>query len=194
MYPWVKRIFDVAISAAFLLCFCWLYALVALLIVRDSPEGRAIYAGPRAGRGGKPFRCYKFRTMKPGSARTCDLVSSQDDPRLTRFGRVLRKTRLDEIPQFWNVLIGDMSVVGPRPQPMDLIARLNKELPGFSRRHSVRPGITGPAAIKGREAAVRCNYGRTRNWDLWYIEHSCFALDIRLIVNTIGVVLRSQGI
>jgi lipopolysaccharide/colanic/teichoic acid biosynthesis glycosyltransferase len=194
MYSLVKRIFDVAVSATFLLCFCWLYALIALMVVIDSPEGRAFYAGLRVGKGGKTFRCYKFRTMQPGSARAQDFISSQDDPRLTRFGKFLRRRRIDEFPQFWNVFVGDMSVVGPRPQPVDLVARLAKEVPGFSRRHFVRPGITGPAAIKGRAASVRGNYRRTRNWDLWYIEHSCFALDLRLLGRTVLVVFQGQGI
>jgi lipopolysaccharide/colanic/teichoic acid biosynthesis glycosyltransferase len=190
IYPLAKRAFDIVFSLCVLIAFAPAFALVALLILME--DGRPILFGHvRQGRGGRLFRCWKFRTMVPnaeqiadelGAYNICDgpQVFIQNDPRVTRIGRVLRNLQLDEMPQFWNVLIGQMSVVGPRPSPIDE----NVFCPAWrDARLSVRPGITGLwQLMRTREPGE--DFREWIKYDLRYVKTAGFLLDLKIIART----------
>jgi exopolysaccharide biosynthesis polyprenyl glycosylphosphotransferase len=194
LYSPVKRLLDILGGALGTLVFAALLPFLALLIRLDS-SGSILLRQDRAGKAGRPFQMLKFRTMvanaePDGQARW----AAPDDPRVTRLGRILRKTRLDEIPQFWNVLRGDMSLVGPRSERPELVAKLEKEIPFYRARLLVRPGLTGWAQVNYRygwsveDALTKLEY------DLYYIRHRSLWLEIRILIRTLGTVLRFQGI
>jgi lipopolysaccharide/colanic/teichoic acid biosynthesis glycosyltransferase len=166
---------------------------VFLAIKLDSP-GPVLYRQERVGRGGKPFFCYKFRTMRQDAeADTGPTWALDDDPRITRIGRFLRTSRIDEIPQLWCVLRGDMAFVGPRPERPEFVEWLSKQLPYYGVRHMVRPGITG-------WAQVRYKYGNTiedakekLQFDLFYIKNASLGLDVFIMFQTIKIVLLGRG-
>jgi sugar transferase (PEP-CTERM system associated) len=170
-----------------------LIPFVALAIVLDSP-GPLFYAQKRVGRSGKTFYCYKFRTMRQDAeADTGPTWAGDGDPRITRVGRFLRSSRLDEIPQLWCVLKGDMAFVGPRPERPEFVEWLTKEIPYYGVRHMVRPGITG-------WAQVRYKYGNTvedakekLQYDLFYIKNASLALDLLIMFQTIKIVTLGRG-
>jgi lipopolysaccharide/colanic/teichoic acid biosynthesis glycosyltransferase len=166
---------------------------LALLIRLDS-GGPILLRQDRAGKAGRPFRMLKLRTMvvnaePDGQARW----AAPGDPRVTRLGRILRKTRLDEIPQFWNVLRGEMSLVGPRSERPEMVANLEREIPFYRARLLVRPGLTGWAQVNYRygwsveDALTKLEY------DLYYIRHRSLWLEVRILIRTLGTVLRFQG-
>ena len=159
--------------------------LVALAIKLDS-RGPVLYRGARVGRGGQSFEMLKFRSMVTASNGPSS--TAQDDPRITRVGRFLRRTSLDELPQLWNVLKGDMSLVGPRPL-------LIKYLPLYTaeqmRRHEVRPGITGLAQIEGRN---QLDWPERFRLDTWYVDNYSLAVDVKCLLRTISKVVRREGI
>jgi len=194
----LKRALDVAGAGAALILMAPALALLAILIRLDS-QGPAVYAAPRAGRKGRPFRCYKFRTMvRDADALKADLRKRNerqgpffkitDDPRITRVGRVLRRYSLDELPQLWNVLKGEMSLVGPRPLLMEYLGRYT---PDQARRHEVKPGITGWAQINGRNAVT---WDQKFVLDQWYVNHQAAWLDMKILFKTIRQTIVSQGI
>ena len=179
----VKRVFDCALATVLLVLLSPLLLLVALvvLVVHGTP---VLYRQRRPGRGGRPFELLKFRTMKaqpPGQ-------ELADEQRLTRLGRFLRRTSLDELPELVNVVRGDMSMVGPRPLLMEYLPRYSTEQ---MRRHEVRPGITGWAQVKGRNLLT---WDEKFRLDVWYVDHRSFALDVKILAMTIGAVLRGHGI
>ena len=193
LYSRAKRLFDILAAVAGLLVVALLFPLLALLVWLDS-RGPVLYGQARSGRGGKPFRMWKFRTMvadaePDGEARWAE----PGDPRVTRLGRILRRTRLDEIPQFWNILRGEMSLVGPRAERPALVSRLESEVPFYRARMLVRPGATGWAQVNYRygwsveDAATKLEY------DLYYIRHRSLWLDLRILLRTLGTVVRFQG-
>jgi lipopolysaccharide/colanic/teichoic acid biosynthesis glycosyltransferase len=183
-YLCVKRMFDVAVSAVVLLVASPAMAAVALAVRRDvgSP---VLFRQPRPGRDGQPFRLVKFRTMRTLSS--ADGVDT-DAERLTSFGRWLRSTSLDELPTLWNVLRGDMSLVGPRPLLMEYLDRYTPEQ---SRRHELRPGVTGLAQVRGRNAL---SWEEKFGADVEYVDNVGPILDTRILVTTLLTVLRRQGI
>ena len=147
--------------------------------------GPALFVQQRVGESGRPFRLYKLRTMRVGSGDE-PLWAQVGDPRVTRIGRVLRRTHVDELPQIWNVLRGDMSFVGPRPEQVGFVAQLEAALPFYQRRHLIRPGITG-------WAQVRCGYAGSEAgsaWklcnDLYYVKHRSLGLDVLVLLETVG--------
>lgn len=184
-----KRTIDVVLSLALLIILSPLFLLVALMIVLDS-RGGVFYRQPRAGLGGRPFLLYKFRTMVPGAEKMGAgyYFSGPDDPRITRVGRFLRRTSLDELPQLINVLKGDMSLVGPRPM---LLYQVEKLSPGQKKRLSVRPGITGWAQINGR---AELSWSKRIEYDLWYIDNYSLCLDLKILLRTPLVVIRGTGL
>ncbi len=193
----LKRGLDLAGAAAALLMLGPTLALLALLVKLDSP-GPALYAAPRAGRKGKPFLCYKFRTMvrdaealknslRERNERRGPMFKIKDDPRITRMGRFLRRYSLDELPQLWNVLKGDMSLVGPRPHPLDDFSNYAIEhLP----RLDVTPGMTGLWQVSAREDP---SFQAGLSLDLEYIQRWNLAMDLRILLRTAGAVLRGSG-
>ena len=170
-----------------------LIPFIALAIRLDSP-GPVFYRQRRVGRGEKVFYCYKFRTMRQDAeADIGPTWAGDDDPRITRVGKFLRISRLDEIPQLWCVLKGDMACVGPRPERPEFVEWLEREIPYYGVRHSVRPGITG-------WAQVRYKYGNTvedakekLQYDLFYIKNASIGLDVLIMLQTIKIVLLGRG-
>lgn len=181
----VKRILDVIFSVVVLVILAPLLLVlsVAVLIMHGPP---IIFEQVRPGLHGKPFTIYKFRTMKNLYGPTGSLLPNED--RLTRFGKWLRATSLDELPEFVNVLIGDMSVVGPRPLRLQYMDRYTPEQ---ARRHEVKPGITGWAQVNGRN---NLSWEEKFRLDVWYVDNWSLYLDFRILVMTVGKVLRRDGI
>jgi exopolysaccharide biosynthesis polyprenyl glycosylphosphotransferase len=182
-----KRVFDVIFSFIALLITFPILLLVAIAIKLDS-KGPVFYRPVRLGKRGTEIRIYKFRSMKHNQTAADRTKSTAlNDDRITRVGKIIRKYSLDELPQFINVLIGDMSVVGPRPHRLDLNKRFQQTTQNYLVRHYVKPGITGWAQVNGWRGPTETKYqyiGRTLH-DLWYIEHWNFALDLYIIFLTI---------
>jgi sugar transferase (PEP-CTERM system associated) len=188
-----KRSASVLISIVGLLLSVPLLPFVILAIKLSSP-GRVLYWQNRVGRDDRAFRCYKFRTMRTDAeADTGPAWAEDDDPRVTPVGRFLRKTRIDEIPQLLNVLKGDMSLVGPRPERPEFVAALNEKIPYYHLRHSVRPGITGWAQILYKYGSSVEDAKEKLRYDLYYIKNSSVGLDLLIVLNTIKIVLVGRG-
>ena len=180
-----KRAFDIAVSAALLLCLAPLLLLLAWLIRRNLGTP-VLFCQMRPGRHGKLFAMYKFRTMRDAADENGKPLP--DAERLTPFGRKLRAASLDELPELWNVLKGDMSLVGPRPLLPEYLPLYNAEQ---SRRHEVRPGITGWAQVNGRNAI---SWPEKFRLDVWYVDHRSFWLDIKILLLTVKKVFARDGI
>ncbi|MFC4553694.1 sugar transferase [Georgenia faecalis] len=192
-YRAVKRAVDVVLALVLGAVTLPLVPLIALAITLDSP-GAPFYRQVRTGLGGRPFHIYKFRSMVADAERPGRPVwSEQGDPRVTAVGHLLRRSRLDEMPQLWNILRGEMTFVGPRPERPELVLALEVACPGFARRVAVKPGLTGWAQVRHTytssvaEAAVKLEY------DLYYIRHAGLLLDAEILVRTVGVVLGRKG-
>ena len=190
-YPAVKRLLDVAVAAAALAGLAPLLGVIALAVRADS-AGPVLYRAARVGRGGRSFPMLKFRTMVANApdVRNADgsTYSGADDPRVTSLGRWLRRTSLDELPQLWNVLRGDMSLVGPRP---DLPDQTRHYSPADWRRLAVRPGITGLAQVSGRNGL---SWHDRRALDVEYVDAMSLALDARILLRTLPLVASSRGV
>ena len=180
-----KRLFDIVISAAGLLVLSpvFLGIAIAAIVLMGRP---VFFIQSRPGLRGKPFKLVKFRTMTCGFGTDGEVLS--DSARLTRFGRILRALSLDELPELWNVLRGDMSLVGPRPLLLEYLPLYSPEQ---ARRHAVRPGLTGWAQVKGRNLL---SWERKFDLDVWYVDNQSFLLDLQILWLTIGTVIRREGI
>ena len=188
-----QRFASVVISIVGLLLSLPLIPFIVLAIKLNS-RGRVLYWQNRVGRDGTIFRCYKFRTMySDAEAHTGPTWATEDDPRITQVGKFLRKARLDELPQLLNVLRGDMSLVGPRPERPEFVAALNEKIPYYHLRHSVRPGITGWAQILYKYGSSIEDAKEKLRYDLYYIKNSSAGLDLLIIMNTIKIVLLGRG-
>lgn len=181
----IKRGFDVVVAAALLLCLCLPLALLALLI-RIKLGSPVLFRQQRPGLHGQPFQMIKFRTMTDACGPEGALLP--DAQRMTVLGRWLRATSLDELPELWNVLKGDMSLVGPRPLLMEYLTLYTVEQ---ARRHEVRPGITGWAQVNGRNAI---DWTQRFKLDVWYVDHQTLCLDLRILWLTLQKVWRREGI
>jgi len=187
----IKRLFDIFFSlAVIILFFSWFFPIIFILQKILNP-GPIFYKAKRWGLGGKPFYCYKFRSMVPQSRNVTKdgkhNFTKQNDPRITPFGKFMRKTNIDELPQFFNVLIGNMSVVGPRPHDEQENLQLLEKLDDYMVRHTVKPGVTGWAQIngfRGGTSNLELMEKRTK-YDIWYIENWSFLLDLKIIILTI---------
>lgn len=185
-----KRLFDMAFSSLFLaLLGFWLLPLIALAVRLDS-KGPALFRQHRVGEGGKLFLCLKFRTMSHDPEAVFVQARKQDN-RITRVGRILRKTNLDELPQFLNVLLGDMSVVGPRPHVPELDRLFGDLVPGYTQRTASLPGVTGLAQVSGCRGETRSVREMTHRirFDLFYSRNVSLLLDLRIIVATVWCAL-----
>jgi len=189
----LRRLFSVLSSALLLLVVLPVMPFVILAIKLDSP-GPVLYRQKRVGRRGVTFFCYKFRTMRQDAeADTGPTWAGDDDPRITRVGRFLRSSRLDEIPQLWCVLKGDMGFVGPRPERPEFVGWLSKEIPYYPVRHAVRPGITGWAQIRYRYGNTLEDAKEKLQYDLFYIKNASIGLDLLIMFQTIKIVLLGRG-
>lgn len=185
-----KRAMDIAVSASMLVLMLPVAVAVAIAIWLDS-RGAILYSQPRVGLGGQVFRLYKFRTMVAGAEMDSGpVLASNGDPRITRVGRFLRKTRLDEVPQFWHILTGKMSLVGPRPERPEFVERFIGENPLYERRQCLRPGLTGLAQIHARYDS---DYAHKLRYDLIYLNSVSFGMDLRILFATVGTVLTGRG-
>jgi putative colanic acid biosysnthesis UDP-glucose lipid carrier transferase len=182
----VKRAFDVVFSFLVItLIFTWLFPILAILI-KLSSKGPVFFKQTRLGEGNKTFVCFKFRSMRMNNE--ADAVqATKNDPRVTSVGRFLRKSNLDEMPQFFNVLLGQMSVVGPRPHPLRLNDQFRDIIDKYMVRHFVRPGITGWAQVNGFRGETRTPelMERRIELDIWYLENWSFWLDLKIVVKTV---------
>ena len=177
----MKRFLDVILSAAALVVLAPLLIVIWVLI-RVTMGAPAIFTQRRPGLGGRPFMLFKFRTMQ--AADSADVDTDMDQHRLTRLGRMLRSTSLDELPELWNILRGDMSIVGPRPLLEEYLPLYNAQQ---ARRHEVRPGLTGWAQVHGRNSL---DWNKRFELDVWYVDHATLMLDVRVLLKTILQVLR----
>jgi exopolysaccharide biosynthesis polyprenyl glycosylphosphotransferase len=188
-----KRLVDVCLAFCALVLGAPLMALAAVLI-KLQDGGSLFYSQERVGKGGKIFRVHKLRTMVAHAEETTGPVwASPSDPRVTRVGRWLRKLRIDEIPQMWNVLRGEMSFVGPRPERPVFVEALQSKFPVYSLRHLVRPGITGWAQVRCPYAASEEDNLLKLEYDLYYLQNASILFDVRIILKTISTVATGQG-
>jgi lipopolysaccharide/colanic/teichoic acid biosynthesis glycosyltransferase len=169
-----------------------LSGIIAIVIRLDS-NGPVIFAQPRAGRGGKPFVLYKFRTMVREADATGAQFAVPDDERLTRVGRGLRRFRVDELPQLWNVLKGDLSLVGPRPEQIPFVERFGQTIPFYTHRHLIRPGVTGWAQVNFGYADNEIDTVEKLSYDLYYLKHVSPWLDLSILGRSVWTVLSGFG-
>jgi exopolysaccharide biosynthesis polyprenyl glycosylphosphotransferase len=185
-----KRLIDIVVSILGLLLGVIPAIVVALAIKMSSPKESAIYTQIRIGQFGEPFRIFKFRTMHEGAEDGSGPVwSKQDDSRITRIGKGLRKCRFDELPQIINVFKGDMSIVGPRPERPEMVASLSEEIPYFNERENVMPGLTGWAQIRHPYGESVEDAKQKLEYDLYYMKNLSLSLDLQIILSTIRIVL-----
>jgi lipopolysaccharide/colanic/teichoic acid biosynthesis glycosyltransferase len=162
------------------------------LIKLDSP-GPVLYKQDRVGKNGRPFKLMKFRSMRTDAEKDGPVWAKTDDDRTTRVGRIIRKIRVDEIPQFWNILRGDMNFVGPRPERPHFVAQLAQEIRYYDQRHLIAPGLTGWAQINYPYGASIDDAKQKLQYDLYYMKNQCLALDATIMFETIKTVLFGRG-
>ena len=188
-YHIIKRLFDVVLCSLALIVLSPIMVIIAIAIKIDSP-GPAIFKQERLGKNGKPFMLHKFRSMSITAEADGAHWTSEEDPRITRIGSMIRKSRIDELPQFWDVVRGDMSLVGPRPERAVFYELFEEHIHGFSQRLLVTPGISGLAQVSGgydlgpEEKIV---------YDIEYIKNQSVAMDTKIILSTLGVVFSHEG-
>lgn len=188
-YSFVKRAFDVVLSLAGAVLAAVPMLVVALFVKLDS-EGPAIYSQERLGKNGKPFRVYKFRSMRVDAEKDGARWASKNDSRVTRVGSFIRKTRLDELPQILNILKGDMSFVGPRPEREVFYNEFERQIRGFRQRMLVKPGLTGWAQING---GYDLRPQEKILYDIEYIKKRSFRMDLKCMVKTVAIVFNHDG-
>jgi len=189
----VRRCVSLLVAATALLICLPIIPFIALAIKLSSP-GPVLFRQRRVGRRGELFTLYKFRTMRQNAESNTGAVwAGKDDPRVTVVGRILRPTRLDEIPQLWNVLIGDMGFVGPRPERPEFVQLLTEKIPYYNLRHIIRPGLTGWAQVRYRYGASVEETREKVQYDLYYIKHMSLSLDLLIMFETIKIVLLQRG-
>lgn len=186
----LKRLLDVTLSGIALLCI-WPLLLVIAIAIKLFDPGPILYSQIRTGLKEKPFKVYKFRTMRVDAEKySGPVLASENDPRITKLGRFMRAARLDELPQIWNVLVGDMSIVGPRPERPFFVEQFKKEIPEYVYRHNVKPGITGLAQVYGKYNTTV--YDKLV-YDLMYIQRCNVLLDLTIIIQTVRVLMMKSA-
>jgi sugar transferase (PEP-CTERM system associated) len=188
-----KRGVDMVLAIAGMVLAAPLMALTAIAVRLDTP-GPVVYAQERVGEHGRTFMVYKFRSMLADAERGGTPIWARDkDDRVTRVGRIIRLTRLDEIPQLWNVLRGDMSFVGPRPERPFFVEQLAEAIPFYRQRHAVKPGVTGWAQVRYRYGASIEDAREKLRYDLYYIKHMSIIFDLTIVFDTVKVILLRKG-
>ena len=188
-----RRLVDIGVSALAAVALAPVMAIVALAIKLDTP-GPVFYRQVRVGEGGRRFVIIKFRSMRTDAESTgAPQWAAESDPRITRVGRFIRRCRIDELPQLWNVARGEMALVGPRPERPELVAEIARQLPFYEPRHLVRPGITGWAQVYAPYAASVEETLEKLSYDLYYVKHQSFATDAGIMLSTLGVMAGGRG-
>ncbi|NCB21560.1 MAG: sugar transferase [Deltaproteobacteria bacterium] len=188
----LKRALDVLISLLLLIPAAPIMLITAIIVRLESP-GPVIYKQDRVGLFEKEFTVYKFRSMRADAEKNGAVWASAHDARVTKFGKFIRKVRIDELPQIWNILKGDMSFIGPRPERMAFVTKLKETIPYYSLRHTVKPGLTGWAQVCYPYGASEDDARRKLEYDLYYIKNMSILLDINIVFKTVGVVLFPKG-
>ena len=188
----IKRAFDIVVSVAMLILLSPLYLILTLLVWYSS-KGPVFYRQERIGLHGLPFEIIKFRTMCVHAESEIPQLSADNDPRITKVGKWMRKYRLDELPQFWNILRGDMSIVGPRPERRYFINQIEEKAPYYCMIYKIRPGLTSWGPIKVGYTDTLDKMIRRLNYDIVYIENMSLTLDIKIMFHTIGVIFNGKG-
>jgi exopolysaccharide biosynthesis polyprenyl glycosylphosphotransferase len=195
MPPWqqsFKRIFDIVVASLALIILSPFFLIIAIIIKLGS-KGPIFYSHERIGKNGKPFKMYKFRSMYVNAETDVPLLSSKNDSRITQFGKFMRKTRVDEFPQFFNVIKGDMSLVGPRPERQYFIDKIVETAPHYIHLHKVRPGITSWGQVKYGYAENVNEMIERLKYDIIYIENMSLFVDFKILIYTILIVLQGRG-
>jgi sugar transferase (PEP-CTERM system associated) len=195
LITFTKRVFDVVTAVCGLILSLPLTIVTAIVVKLDSPRDPVFYHQERVGLNGAPFTIHKFRTMRSDAEATTGPVWSagDHDPRITRVGRFLRKTRLDEIPQLWNVLLGDMSLIGPRPERPAFVEKLTQQIPFYGQRHVVKPGVTGWAQVRYSYGASVEDAIEKMQYDLYYVKHMSLMFDLMIALETVKTVVLRRG-
>ena len=188
----IKRAIDLAIGLVIAIAILPLLPILVLAIKLDSP-GSVLYSQERVGLNGRRFRIVKFRSMRADAENNGAQWAQKNDSRVTRVGRIMRVTRIDELPQLWNVLRGDMTLVGPRPERPHFTEQLAEQLPAYNTRHVVKPGLTGWAQVNYRYASSLHDTRIKTEYDLYYVKHASLFLDFKILVKTVAVVLGRKG-
>lgn len=189
LYLYFKRIMDIIFSLVGLIISAPIIFVVSVLIKIETP-GPAFFVQERVGLNGEYFKLYKLRSMGVDAEKNGAQWAEKNDPRVTKVGAFIRKTRIDELPQFWNVLRGDMSLIGPRPERPVFTAKFDKEIPGFVDRLAIRPGLTGWAQVNG---GYDITPEEKLKLDKYYIQHEGLLLDLKIIFKTIGIIFTGNG-
>jgi lipopolysaccharide/colanic/teichoic acid biosynthesis glycosyltransferase len=192
--PWLpgKRVFDLVVTIV--LSPIWVVlGLGVAVYVKLATKGPPLFRQPRIGNQGRAFTMYKFRTMSEDAEKDGPRFATEDDERLVRGGRFLRKSRLDEIPQLWNVLKGDMSLVGPRAEQVPFVEDFRREIPFYDHRHLVRPGVTGWAQVNYGYADDHADTIEKLTYDLYYVKHMSPVMDLRVLWKSVWTVLSGFG-
>ncbi len=187
-----RRIVSTLTAAIGLLLFLPFFPFVVLMVRLSSP-GPIFFKQTRVGLGGRNFSVFKFRTMRTDAEASGAKWATKNDPRVTRVGLLMRKTRLDEVPQLWNVLRGDMGFVGPRPERPEFVPWLSEQIPYFNMRHMIRPGLTGWAQVRYGYGATLAEAREKLEFDLYYIKHMTLGLDLLIMFETVKTIIRRQG-
>lgn len=188
----LKRIMDL-VGALLLLVLLAAPTTLAAFVIRLNDRGPLLYRQRRVGKGGEVFHVLKLRTMREDAERTGPAWTERKDPRITPAGRWIRRTRLDEVPQLWNVLRGEMSLVGPRPEAEPLSRMYLREIPRYELRHLVKPGVTGWAQVSFRNTCSVEGAATKLDYDLYYIREMNFLFDMRILMKTVHVMLVGKG-
>jgi exopolysaccharide biosynthesis polyprenyl glycosylphosphotransferase len=191
-YDKAKRLIDIVLSSIILLLTLPLWPFIILAVKLDD-KGPIFYSQERIGKDGKPFLLTKFRSMKEGAENeTGPIWAEREDPRITKIGKFLRRTHLDEIPQMLNILKGDISLVGPRPERPEFVSQLEKEVPHYRLRYIIKPGFTGWAQIKFRYGRSITDSFEKFQYDLYYLKNRSLILDLRILLKTFQLFFRKE--
>jgi len=189
----VRRFVSAIVAAVLLVLLLPVFLVVAVFIKFESP-GPVLYSQIRVGQKNKPIRIYKFRSMQADAEHNGDAVwAVKNDPRITRVGRFLRKTRIDELPQFFNVMVGELDFVGPRPERPEFVEKLQILIPYYDLRHTVKPGITGWAQVMFHYGSTIEESKEKLQYDLFYIKNMSLKLDLLVLFHTIKIVILGRG-
>ncbi|WP_252228482.1 sugar transferase [Caldicoprobacter algeriensis] len=188
-YEKIKRVMDIVLSLIGIIIAIPLMLIFGIAIKLES-KGPVFYCQERVGKNGKVFMLYKLRSMYQNAEENGAKWAEKDDPRVTKVGRIMRKTRIDELPQLFNVLKGDMSIVGPRPERPIFTYQFNEQIPGFVNRLQVKPGLTGWAQVNG---GYELGPAEKLEYDLYYIENRSILMDIKIMLKTVKVILTGKG-